>query len=132
MNNVFDYAKEKKLSFIAIKNDKIIFKSDDFGIQPAFYFYNKYKDIDNVLVYDKIIGQGAARLFRKTKVQRIKTLIISTKAIELLERHLDLQYDMEVQHILNRERTDYCPIEKLSMNNPSFDLFYDALQRFIG
>ena len=132
MKFLLDYARENELSFVAVKNDEIFYKSQDFGIRPAFEFYKLYKDIENVMVYDKIIGQGAARLLKETKVLRVETSIISSAAIEILKNHLDLRYNEEVAYILNRDGTDYCPIEKLSMKNQFFDAFYNSLCEFIG
>lgn len=65
------------------------------------------------ILADKIIGKGAAALAIQCGIKTVRTHTICTSAIRMLkENDVKVIYDEEVDHIINRSKTDWCPLEK--------------------
>lgn len=65
-------------------------------------------------VADKIVGKGAAALMILGGVSEIYTPLISRLALDLLGGYdIKMTYDKVVDHIVNREKTGWCPVETL-------------------
>ena len=64
---------------------------------------------------DKVIGRGAALLLVKGGVAEVYARLVSSSAIEVLRASdVTVTFDKEVEHIINRDATDICPVEKLT------------------
>lgn len=65
------------------------------------------------ILADKIIGKGAAALAILCGIKTVRTHIICTPAIQMLKGNgVKVIFDEEVDHIINRTKTDWCPLEK--------------------
>lgn len=65
-------------------------------------------------VADKVVGKGAAALMALGGVREVYALVMSRKALELLDREgVKAGYETLVDNIINRAGTDICPVEKL-------------------
>lgn len=65
-------------------------------------------------VADKVVGKGAAALMAMGGVRAVYALVMSRKALELLDREgVEVGYETLVDNIINRAGTDVCPVEKL-------------------
>lgn len=65
-------------------------------------------------VADKVVGKAAAALMTLGGVRGVFADIISRPAREmLLNAGIEVEYTVEVPHILNRTQTDWCPVEKM-------------------
>ena len=65
-------------------------------------------------VADKIVGKAAAALMVAGGVKAVATGIISRPALALLrEASIPVDFGQEVDHIVNRAGTDWCPMERL-------------------
>lgn len=65
-------------------------------------------------VADKIVGKGAAALMILGGVREIYTPVISKLALSLLGGYdIKLSYDKVVDHVVNRDKTGWCPVETL-------------------
>ncbi len=137
--DILEYGKEqlveRNLNLLVLKEDKeIIFQSNKMGILPMYEFYRLNFE-EEVYVIDKFIGLGASRLLlnSKSKVMGLFTFVISKDAKELLkDNNIEVVKEREVEKILNKDKTDFCPIEKLSMGNANFDDFREKLEEFIS
>lgn len=66
------------------------------------------------MVADKVVGKGAAALMIEGGVAKLHTDVVSLQALNLLNQSsIDYSYDQQVDHIINRTKTDWCPVEKL-------------------
>ncbi len=71
--------------------------------------------LEGAMVADKIIGRAAAAIVIEGKVAELYTEIISSGALDLLKgKDIKLSYGKQVDHIINRKGTDWCPLEKES------------------
>lgn len=137
--DILEYGKEqlveRNLNLLVLKEDKeIVFQSNKMGILPMYEFFRLNFE-EEVYVIDKFIGLGASRLLlnSKSKVMGLFTFVISKDAKELLkDNNIEVVKEREVEKILNKDKTDFCPIEKLSMENEKFDDFLEKLEEFIG
>lgn len=64
-------------------------------------------------VADKVVGKGAAALMVQGGVKEIYADLISESAHTLLvDAGIEVSYGQIVHHIENRDKTDWCPLEK--------------------
>ena len=107
----------KDFSLIILKNKKIIYKSEKQGIIPlieALEMPNKLA-LENSIIADRITGKAAALLFALIKPQFLFTIVISRQAKTFLEKiGLSFRYERLVEKIMNRDKTDVCPFEKIT------------------
>ncbi len=70
--------------------------------------------LQGAAVADKVVGKGAAALMALGGVVWLHTEVVSTAALELLRRSgIEVEYGVEVPHIINRTGTGRCPVERL-------------------
>lgn len=137
--DILEYGKEqlveRNLNLLVLKEDKeIVFQSNKMGILPMYEFFRLNVE-EEVYVIDKFIGLGASRLLlnSKSKVMGLFTFVISKDSKKLLkDNNIEVINEREVEKILNKDKTDFCPIEKLSMRNANFDDFREKLEEFIS
>ena len=68
--------------------------------------------LEGASVADKVVGKAAAALLAAGKVRRLHADTISTPALELLRRAgIETTYEREVDHIVDRTQTGWCPLE---------------------
>lgn len=87
--------------------------SDLKGILPMIDLINSKTDLENYSVADKIVGKAAAILFCKAKIKSVYAKTISNAGKDFLISHnIDVTYDTLIPLILNRDKSDICPMEK--------------------
>src|SRR5699024_7282785 len=108
---------EDDYTFVAAKDGQIIFKSSEKGIKPMYRFVTEIKErAKDASIADRVIGRGAALLASTLGIREIYAELISKEGIDVLKEHdIPYAYDVLCNYIKNKDRTDYCPIEKLSM-----------------
>ncbi|MFA5523610.1 MAG: DUF1893 domain-containing protein [Tissierellales bacterium] len=113
---------EKELTIAIVKEGKIIFTSTDKGIKPMYTAVLDLKeDLKGASVADRVIGRAAAILCKHVDIKGLYTKLISHEAIKVFEdTTISFFYDESSPYIKNRDKTDMCPVEKLSqnVNNP--------------
>lgn len=73
--------------------------------------------LEGAIVADRVIGRGAALLLVLGHVKCVFAQLISSQAIEvLIQADISVDYDTLVPNIINRDGTDICPVEKLTMD----------------
>lgn len=113
---------ERNLALVIVKEGKVIFTSNDRGIKPLYAAVLDLKEeLKSSSVADKVIGKAAAILCRYIDIKELYTKLISQEAIKILENSgIEFIYDESSPYIKNRDKTDMCPVEKLSqgIDNP--------------
>ena len=82
---------------------------------------NEAEALHRASITDKAIGKAAAALMVLGGVKEAATPRISTPALKLFRSAgIKIDYDEEVLLILNRDKSDFCPMEKRCMvsDNP--------------
>ncbi|MBR3835567.1 MAG: DUF1893 domain-containing protein [Clostridia bacterium] len=105
--------KEKNATLVAVKGDEE-YISHDRGVAPILNIIdNNPVLLNGASVADKVIGKAAAMLLAKYGVCEIHAVLISEKALDYLKtKPIKVTYDSEVDCIINRDKTDMCPMEK--------------------
>lgn len=100
--------------FIARRDNKIIYCSNEIGVKPILSKLNEnidfYKDAD---IEDTVVGKAAACLYVLAKIKFVYAHTLSELAKTYLEKNnIPFKYDELVKEIRNRTNTDICPLEK--------------------
>ena len=106
---------QKNLSLIIVKNGEVLFETESHGISDLVKAVNKLGDgIKGSSVADRIVGRAAALLFVFSGVKAVFAVTASDGGFEVLAKNKVLCfYEKRVTHVLNFEKTDACPFEKL-------------------
>ncbi|WP_307758138.1 DUF1893 domain-containing protein [uncultured Mediterranea sp.] len=84
-------------------------------------------------VADKVIGKAAASLMVLGGVREVYTRTISRPALQLLqEAGVMVTCDEVVDHIINRDRTGWCPLEQASRDLHSAKEIFPVIEKFIA
>ena len=132
-----DLAKEllekEKLALVIVKDAKVIFSSKEKGIKPIYTAVNTLKDkLYNSSVADRVIGKAAAMLCKYSNIKVLHTKLISESAIKVLEKeNIIFTYDESAPYIKNRDKTDLCPVEKLSSDIDNPNLLIEKITDFL-
>jgi hypothetical protein len=121
---------ENNLSLVIVKNGKVIFETRKQGISGFLQAIEKQqKNLVGASAADKIVGVAAATLCVYSRLVSMFALTISEAGIRVLEENnIAFVFERNVTNILNRDKTDVCPFEKLAMNSGSPDEAYVKLK----
>ncbi|MBO5421251.1 MAG: DUF1893 domain-containing protein [Clostridia bacterium] len=125
-----DLLKKENATFVAVNGEKI-FISHSRGVAPIIEIIDSDAELlCGASVADKVIGKAAAMLLSKYKVKEIHALLVSEKALEYLDKKsISVTYDNVVAHIINRNKTDMCPMEKCVLNTTDEDEAEELIRR---
>jgi hypothetical protein len=109
---------ENHVSLSIVKKGKILFESSSSGLQDLFAAVDKLgASLRNASIADQIVGRAAAFLFVYSLANSVFAVTISEKGLKLLEQNrVSAEFRNIVPNVLNKERTDVCPFEKLVLN----------------
>lgn len=83
-------------------------------------------------VADKVVGRGAAALMILGGVKGVFARVISTPALEFFRTYgVDAAFATEVPHIINRQGTDWCPLEKRCIHAKTVEECREIIDRFV-
>ncbi|HBH13732.1 MAG TPA: DUF1893 domain-containing protein [Clostridiales bacterium] len=125
--------KTEKLSLVIVKNGQIIYKSDKRGIYPLYMAVKENGSrLEGATAADKVIGRGAAQLYRFAKVKSIYAYMISEGTKEVFdESRITYETEITVPFIKNREGTGMCPVETLSYEAKTFEELILSMEGFL-
>lgn len=124
--------KERDLTLVIAKENKVIFETRSQGIVGILQAIQRFGDkLIGSSVADKIVGAAAALLCVYSKVSSVFSLTISTEGIRVLkENGIIYQFQTEVPNILNNDKNDICPFEKLAVGSTNPVEAYMRLKSF--
>ena len=118
-------------SICLCKNGKLII-NDGRGISPIMKLIAENKDLNGYSVADIIVGKAAAMLFVKTGIICAHGRTMSESGRVYLESHgIPCTYDVLTEKIINRNRTDICPMEKAVADIDDAESGYEILRKRI-
>lgn len=107
---------ERQASFVLCRGETVIFGKER-GIEPLLAFLENHADFTDFCAADRVVGKAAAFLYAKLGVKEVYAPVMSDAGIYTLARHgIYPVCEKSVSNILNQDRTDICPIEKLISN----------------
>ena len=104
---------DEKATLVAVNNGEC-YISHNRGVTPILSLIDeKPQLLRGASVADKVIGKAAAMLLAKYGVKEIHAVLVSERALGYLKnKEIRITYDTAVDHIINRDKTDMCPMEK--------------------
>ena len=105
-----------------IKNNGKIKTFTGRGVKDLYELYNNDADfLDGAVVADKVVGKAAASLMILGKIAGLYTDLISIPALNLLHDNgnIHVTFQKKTAVILNRDQSDWCPLETLSYKENS-------------
>jgi len=123
---------EEDLSLVIVKKGKVIFETKKQSISGFLQAIEKLnRNLVEASVADKIVGVAAAMLCVYSGVSSVFALTVSEGGIRVLEdSNIACQFEKKVSNILNRNKNDVCPFEKLAMDSGSSEEAYVKLKSF--
>ena len=108
---------EQGLTCAVVCADGKILQSNARGVKPVLDWLRTDKNaLCGASVADKVVGKAAAMLFVYGAIKELHTGVISAPALEYLKsQRVPVAYETCVPHIINRNGTDMCPMEKRSL-----------------
>lgn len=125
--------KEEDYTLVVVNNGKVIFVSRERGIRPMYkLFEDMRKESNGASIADKVIGRGAALLSVYLNIAEVYGIIISKEGVDVFKKG-DIKYSLNTitDQIQNRDKTDLCPIEKLSLGIDDPVIFMKKLKVFL-
>lgn len=112
----FETFAKSSLTLQVWHNGKIILKSKKEGIKGLLDFAKKHdRKFDDLIVFDKVIGNAAALLCVYLGAKEIYAFLGSKPAKKTLKKYkTKFYFKKTIPNILNKTKTDLCPMEKLS------------------
>lgn len=103
------------------------------GVADLYHIYNNHPVcLLNSSVADKVVGLGAAALLIAGGVKALYADVISSPALDLLQKHgINVRYSQMTSTIINRRGDGPCPIEQLCMSLQDVDDMIQAIRSFI-
>ena len=107
--------KEQSFTFVMVNHDEVR-TSTERGIRPMVEHVLKEAELmKGASIADKVIGKAAALLAVHASVSELYSPLVSRGAVEVCQTHgILLNYQQVVDHIQNRTKTGFCPMEALS------------------
>jgi hypothetical protein len=117
-----------------IRNGDIVRTFTQRGVADLYALLkNEPQFLAGASVADKVIGRAAATLMLIGGVKEIYADTISEGALEILEgTDIVPTYTQRVPHIINRERSGWCPLERLTCGEQSSVKILEIIENFIS
>lgn len=124
---------QNDLTIAIVKEGKIIFTSTDKGIKPMYTAVLELKEeLRGASVADRVIGRAAAILCKYADIKELYAKLISDEAIKVLKNSsISFFYEESSPYIKNRDKTDMCPVEKLSQDVNSPEELIQRISEFL-
>ena len=126
------WLKKRDLTLVVVKEGKTIFETKSQGINGFLEAIEKLgKRLVTSSVADKIVGAAAAKLCVYSKVYAVFAVTISKGGTRVLkENNILCEFENEVPNILNSDRKDICPFDRLVISSVDSEEAYTKLRSF--
>ena len=100
-----------------VKNGEIVFEAATRGVSGFLEAIEKFRnELEGASVADRIVGKAIALLCAYAKVKAIYAMVLSENAKDVLEENMVYhEWESLVENILDTNKTELCPFEKLAM-----------------
>ncbi len=120
LNKAREILEENDASLVIIDDEVKVY--NDIGVKRLLILLEENENLKNSVVADNVVGKAAAFLYLKLESKNIFAKIISEAGYLLLKNNnINIEYEIKVKKILNRQKNDICPIEKSVMNERDVD-----------
>lgn len=121
---------EEELSLVITKQGQLIYSSQEKGVHPLFQAILGMGDsLDTAAVADRVVGSPVAMLCLYAGISSVYAMVASEGALTMLHKQgVDVTATEVIPDILNSDRTDLCPFEKLAQSVTSPTQLFSALE----
>jgi hypothetical protein len=114
------------------RDEALIYKSEKDRLLPLMEYLGENSVKEPVIIFDKVMGNGAALLAVKANAREVYSPLGSKLGIETLEKHRR-KYHLEkvVPYIMRPDGKEMCPMEKLSIGKEPEE-FYNEMKARIA
>lgn len=104
------------------------------GVKDLYTLYTADSQLlSGADVADKVVGRAAASIMILGGVRRVYADTISQLALELFaQNNVEISYNQVVPHIINRAKTDLCPLERATKDLESLEEIFAAIEAFVS
>lgn len=100
-------------TLVFVKGDSVIDSSLS-GIKPLINFLSQGIDLEGYSLADKIVGKAQAMLCVKAHIKEVYAKVMSKEGKRILDEYnIPNSCDVLTKEIINRKKTDICPMEKV-------------------
>ncbi len=130
INELFARFVNSSDTFRVYHQDKLIFKSKGERLSPLLDYIDSFvPQVKDVVIFDRIVGNAAALLFKKAYCREVYSPLGSEFAARTLsEQGIKYHFSRIVPYILNQAGDDICPMEKLSLGKNPEEFFQHLCQ----
>ncbi|SHG05448.1 DUF1893 domain-containing protein [Dysgonomonas macrotermitis] len=94
---------------------------------------NQPRFLNGASIADKVVGKGAATLMILGGIKELYADVISHPALALLQENgIEPEFETVVPFIENRDKSDWCPLEKICYEESSPDAILPLIEEFIN
>jgi len=104
------------LKLVIEKDGRTVFRSGDSGVKPIIDSIALHREeMNGATAIDSIVGLAAAKLFAYAGIKAVHGKTMSKGAYSFLkEKGITAFFEELVEEIMNKDKTDLCPFEKMS------------------
>lgn len=107
--------KEGGYTCVACKNG-LVHTATHRGVRPLLNWLDEGVDLMGACIADKVVGRGAAFLYRLLGVRCVYGAVMSVPAVKVLRSGgIEAQWGLLTEGIRNRDNTGPCPMEYSTM-----------------
>ena len=116
MKRLIDILHDEALTLVIMSADGEIHRFMQRGVKDLLALtQNRPEVLCGAIVADKAVGKAAAACMVAGGIKQVHADVMSQPALDLLQQHgIMASYSTMVDHIINRNGTDWCPMERLS------------------
>lgn len=121
-------------SLVVVKDNKVKYRSKEESVGSIVHLLeDKPQLLKDSVVADKIIGRAVAMVCDFAAVKFCYGQVVSEGAIDIFEKN-DVSYQIEkkVKAIENKDKTDLCPIEKLTLEIEDSSKGIQRIKKFLN
>ena len=97
--------------------DNTVYHSTQRGVRPLLNWLDNATDLMGFFAADKVVGRGAAFLYRLLGVRRVHGNIMSVAAVKVLRTGgIEATWDILAESIRNRQGDGPCPMESATQD----------------
>jgi hypothetical protein len=107
---------ENGLALSIVKNGEIVFEAASRGVSGFLEAIEKFRnELEGASVADRVVGKAIALLCVYARVKAIYATVLSENAKRVLENNMVYhEWKILVESILDANKTELCPFEKLA------------------
>ena len=131
MEELIERLHEEGCSCVIANKEIRIFRQR--GVADLYYLLkHEATFLKGAAIADKVIGKAAAALMVLGGIKTVYADVISQPALTLLQKyHTDVSFAKVVPHIINRDRSGWCPLETRTFQAETAEEILPIIEDFI-